>query len=405
MSCIDFEANTLVNVALHMSKVRRVAIQLGLDWPYKRHSAIFAGTQRYAQEQNWQSTVDEYVEDTLQRHQDDMPYDGVIARATSKLATRAARMKVPVVNVWTSSPAWKRLPSVFADYRAIGRMRAEHLLSRGLRRFAALIAHDNRAEELELETFCETITKAGFECLTERVALNPYASAQEWRQMERIVAAWMKKWELPIGVYIGSETEGRIVAQACRNLGWRVPEDVAIIAGRNEETLCEGLRPTLSSVELGYERIGYEAASLLDKLMDGAKPPAEPILIAPRGLVVRESTDFYAVDDSLITAALKFIATNCHRDIGQDDVARAVASETSTLQRRFRKYLDRPIATEIRRVRLERAKRELAQGTRSMAQIARDVGFGEPMRMYEVFRRELGVTPSQYRRERQNPNH
>ncbi|MCU0229446.1 MAG: helix-turn-helix domain-containing protein, partial [Bryobacterales bacterium] len=135
----------------------------------------------------------------------------------------------------------------------------------------------------------------------------------------------------------------------------------------------------------------------------GEAPPTEPILIPPSGLVVRESTDFFAVDDEIMTAALKFIATNCHREIGQDDVARAVASETSTLQRRFRKYLNRPIATEIRRVRIERAKRELAQGTRSMAQIAHDVGFGEAMRMYEVFRRELGITPSQYRRERQEP--
>jgi len=386
-----------------MAKTRRVAMQLGLDWPYKRHSAIFAGTQQYAQEQGWQSSVDEYIEDSLVRSPHEVPYDGVIARATSKLAIRAARMNVPVVNVWTSSPAWKRLPSVFADYHAIGRMRAEHLLSRGLRRFAALIAEGNRAEELELEAFTETLVTAGYPCICEHVSLNPYDSVQEWRKMERIVAGWMKKWELPIGVYIGSETEGRIVVQACRNLGWRVPEDVAIIAGRNEETLCEGLRPTLSSVELGYERIGYEAAKLLDRLMNGEPPPTEPILIPPRGLVVRESTDFFAVDDALITAALKFIATNCHRDIGQDDVARAVASETSTLQRRFRKYLNRPIATEIRRVRLERAKRELAQGTRSMAQIARDVGFGDPMRMYEVFRRELGITPSQYRRERQDP--
>ena len=386
-----------------MSKIRRVAVQLGLDWPYKRHSAVFAGTQQYAQQQGWQTSVDEYVEDSLVRSPDAVPYDGVIARATSKLAIRAAKLNVPVVNVWTSSPAWKRLPSVFADYHAIGRMRAEHLLSRGLRRFAALIAEDNRAEEMELKAFEATLAEAGYPCISERVSLNPYVSAQEWRKMERIIATWMKKWDLPIGVYIGAETEGRIVAQACRNLGWRVPEEVAIIAGRNEETLCEGLRPTLSSVELGYERIGFEAAALLDRLMNGDAPPAEPILIAPRGLVVRESTDFFAVDDALITAALKFIATNCHRDIGQDDVARAVASETSTLQRRFRKYLNRPIATEIRRVRMERAKRELAQGSRSMAQIAHDVGFGEPMRMYEVFRRELGITPSQYRRERQEP--
>jgi len=63
--------------------------------------------------------------------------------------------------------------------------------------------------------------------------------------------------------------------------------------------------------------------------------------------------------------------------------------------------LDRPIATEIRRVRIERAKRELTQSNRSLAEIARDVGFGEAMRMYEVFRRELGTTPSDYRKQRQ----
>jgi LacI family transcriptional regulator len=78
-----------------------------------------------------------------------------------------------------------------------------------------------------------------------------------------------------------------------------------------------------------------------------------------------------------------------------------VLAETRTLQLRFRKVLNRPIAAEIRRVRIERAKRELTQSERRLSEIARDVGFGEPMRMYEVFRRELGVTPSDYRKQRQ----
>lgn len=384
-----------------MSKQRRVAVKLSLNWPYKRHAAIFAGAQQYAQEHGWQSTVDEFVEDTLIRSGESIPYDGVIARATSKLALRAAKLNIPVVNVWTTSPVWKRLPNVFADYAAVGTLRAEHLLSRGLCNFAALTSDENRADDLELEAFVKTLNEAGCSCSTTKISLNPDSSEQEWRKMERTIEVWMKKWEFPIGIYVAAETDGRIVAQICRNRGWRVPDDVAIITGRNEATLCEGLRPTLSSVELGYERIGYEAAKMLDGLMSGKPAPTKPILIPPRGLVVRESTDFFAVKDELIAAALKFIATNCHREIGQDDVARAVASETSTLQRRFRKYLNRPIATEIRRVRIERAKRELAQGTRSMSQIARDVGFGDPMRMYEVFRREFGVTPTQYRRDRQ----
>jgi AraC-like DNA-binding protein len=42
------------------------------------------------------------------------------------------------------------------------------------------------------------------------------------------------------------------------------------------------------------------------------------------------------------------------------------------------------------------------QGDRSLSQIAQDVGFGSAARMCTVFRRELGVTPGQYRRQRQS---
>ena len=382
-----------------MRKRRRVAVKLDLDWPYKRHTAVFAGVQRYAQEHGWYSVVDEFAEDTLARAAA-APYDGVVARATGNLALRAARMGVPLVNVWTSSPARKRVPGVFADFREAGRLRAEHLMSRGLRRFAALTTDNDRGQAMELEAFARTLGEAGAAVDAARVSINTTSSVKEWRRTERTIAAWMAGWQRPVGVYVGIESHGRIVAQACHNRGWRVPEDVAIVAGRNEETLCEQPRPTLSSVEFGYERIGYEAARLLGRLMDGGRPPAKPVLIPPVGLVVRESTDFFATDDPLVAAAIRFIAANSHLEIGQDDVARAVATETRTLQRRFRRHLDRPVAAEIRRVRVERAKRELAQGTRSMAEVARAVGFGEAMRMYEVFRRELGVTPSQYRRER-----
>ena len=384
-----------------MLKRRRVAVMLDLDWPYKRHAGVFAGTQKYAQEQDWESIIDEYVDDTLGvRPGKSVPYDGVIARATRKLAGRAGRLKVPLVNVWLSSPVWKQLPGVFADFWAIGRLRAEHLLARGFRRFAVLTAEKERAQAFELKAFAGTLAEAGYPCSAVKVPLDAGFSLNLWRKTERTIARWMDGWIPPIGVYVGPESQGRMVAQMCRNRGWRVPEDVAIIAGWNEETICEHLRPTLTSVEVDYERIGYEAARLLDQLMAGEASPTEPILLPPQGIVVRESTDFYAVDDELIAAALEFIAGNSHLEIGPEDVARAVSTETRTLQRRFRKYLDRPIATEIRRVRIERAKRELAQSKRPLVRIARDVGFGKAMRMYEVFRRELNVTPSEYRRQR-----
>jgi LacI family transcriptional regulator len=116
--------------------------------------------------------------------------------------------------------------------------------------------------------------------------------------------------------------------------------------------------------------------------------------------VVRESTDFYAVDDELVAESLAFIAANSHRPIKADDVAQAVSTGTRSLQLRFREHLGRPIATEIRRVRIERAKREVTQSKRPLAEIARKVGFGTSLQMYKVFSRELGISPSDYRKQR-----
>lgn len=390
-----------------MPERRRVALMLDIAWAYKRHVGTFAGTQRYAQEHGWESTIDEFVYDTLPaRRSKSVRYDGVIARATTQLVDRAARNDVPVVNVWLSSPVFESLPGVFPDFTAIGRLRAEHLLSRGFPNFAAVTSPRNRANAIELEEFRRLIGEAGCSCVTAQIPQRTDRTVADWRRTEQTISRWMDAWELPVGVWSSSEMTGRLIVQMCRERGWRVPEDVAIIAGMNEETFCENPRPSLTSIEIGHERIGYEAARLLDRLMDeedrGAKTsPVEHILLPPQSLVVRESTDFFAVNDSLVAMALEFIAAQSHRPIAPTDVARAVSTELRTLQRRFSKYLGRPIATEIRRVRIERARRELTQTDRSIANISRDVGFGEPMRMYEVFVRELGVTPSDYRKQRQ----
>jgi LacI family transcriptional regulator len=388
----------------------RVALKLELRWPLKRHAHVFAGTQRYADEHGWESIIDEYADEHLSvARPNSPPFDGVIARANAKLADECRRLGLPLVNVWFNSPARHDLPGVFPDMAAVGRLRAEHLLSRGVRRFAVLTSEDD-AEKLAAESFRATIAEADGQCVHERIPLDPSRTFATWQHTEQRIEAWMEHWQLPIGVSIASEEVGRMVIQICRRRGWRVPGDVAIIAGTNEEVLCDHPRPSLSSVEIGYERIGYEAARLLDGLMSprtkrrqsrGDSP--EHLVLPPQGLIVRESTDFYAVDDEVVTQALRFIATNSHRDINVDDIAKALALHPRTLQRRFRKVVAWPIIEEIRRVRIERAKRELTNTALSLSEIARAVGFGDRMRMCEVFRRELGITPRAYRHQRNNP--
>ncbi|MCR9117861.1 MAG: substrate-binding domain-containing protein [bacterium] len=383
-----------------------MAIAMGLQWLYKRHVGSFAGTQDYAQEQGWATTVDEFPAESLRARQTGkLPYDGIVARADQSLADRATQLGVPVVNVWLSSPICESLPGVFPDFAASGQLRAEHLLSRGLRRFAVLGNHQDLASKIETASFCDTLAEAGFDCLPSDVPHDYSNSYAKQQKAERQIDAWIDLWKPPVGVFVYDDVLGRLVAQMCQRRGFRVPEDVAIAAGANEEIVCEQPSPSLTSVERGYHRVGYEAAKLLASLMNapksrgktGSVEPPRHIFVPPEGLVIRESTDFYAVNDELVAQALLFISANSHKQIGQDDVSNAVATGTRTLLRRFRKSLDRSISGMICHVRIERAKRELVQSDRSMKEIARAVGFGKAMRMYNTFVREVGVSPTDYR--------
>ena len=144
-------------------KPRRVALMLDLQWPYKRHSEVFAGVQRYAAECGWTTVIDEFARDTLRRARGAAErYDGVVARANQPLARAAARLGVPVVNVWPSSPSRHLLPDVFPDSAATGRLVAEHLLARGLRSFATVTSRRNVDNELEVAEFVRVVADAGF---------------------------------------------------------------------------------------------------------------------------------------------------------------------------------------------------------------------------------------------------
>jgi len=61
--------------------------------------------------------------------------------------------------------------------------------------------------------------------------------------------------------------------------------------------------------------------------------------------------------------------------------------------------LVRSLSEEIRRLRLEAAKRMLREGDRPIAEIALQAGFSNAIRLNEVFRRELKTTPGAYRQQ------
>jgi len=379
-----------------MLKKRRVAVAIDLSVPMRHHHDVFAGIQRYAKERaEWECIVLPFVS-TIQSVPGQASYDGIIARATAELAIQASKTSVPAVNVWSGSPA-KALPSVWPDYEAAGRMAAEHLLKRGFRQFAfqGLLQHEGTRRIL-----------AGFKavlhavkCRTSTLIISARSDEdpRSWARYLGRLERWIGKRNPPLGVFVVQDVFCRYVANACLQAGLHIPEDVALIGCGNEPLICTHIEPSLSSFDLGFDRVGYEAASLLDRLMDGDPPPPAPILIGPPELVFRHSTDVYVADDPLVAAALRFITEQSHNSIHVDDVAKHVHSSVRSLERHFQEAMGRTMSEEIIRLRLERAKRLLIQSKEPIRQVASDCGFSDAAYFHRVFMQVEKMSPREFR--------
>jgi LacI family transcriptional regulator len=145
------------------------------------------------------------------------------------------------------------------------------------------------------------------------------------------------------------------------------------------------------------EQIGHEAAAMLDRLMQGHKPPGAPVLIEPTSIATRQSTDTLAIDDPELARAIRFIRDHAAEPVLVDEMVAELAISRRHLERRFQEVLGRTPAAEIRRVHLSRAKELLEQTDLPIPAVAAGSGFGSPEYLAYAFKQEMGLSPRRYR--------
>ncbi len=326
--------------------------------------------------------------------------DGILARVdTTAIADLLRNSGVPVVNL-RGTVLNLRFPYVGPDHSAIAKLAAEHLLERGLKHFAFCGKEPGVHPGLDErgDSFKQTIEAAGFPCeLFRSVECTP---RHNWETEQDALAGWIAKLPKPVGVMACNDERGLQVLDACRRCGATVPDEVAVIGVDNDEYLCHLSIPPLTSVDVNAEQIGYEAAVLLDQMMQGKKMPTKAQFIAPRGIVTRLSTDVVASTDLEVNRALRFIRERGIGTLNVGDVLAHLGMSRASLQQRMKKAIGRTIHEEIERVRLARVKELLLIPDITIKQVARQTGFSSVQYMTRVFRAALGETPAKYRSKR-----
>lgn len=350
--------------------------------------------------------------------------DGILARIDDQvMADAVLATGLPAIDLRGRLPELE-LPFIGGNNESITRLAFEHLRDRGLSRFAFCGVPPGQMRTLDLRRahFVQHVNSAGFSCevYTGDSAANvksrrklvrsgtdagtpgiPAADfgSRGWEEEQTDLARWVKALPKPVGIMACHDPRGYQLVDACRRAAVLVPDQAAIVAVDNDPVLCLMANPPMTSIDTDGIRIGYEAASRLHHMMIGETDSAAPLLLEPRKLVARRSSDMLAIDDPDIAKSVRFIRDHACDGVRVDAVVRHVAMSRSVFERRFKRILGRTPKAELLRIQIERAKQLLGETDLGLAAIADQAGFSNEKYFSDAFFRQTNQRPTDFRRE------
>ena len=338
-------------------------------------------------------------------------YSGIIA-VVGKQEELDVLRRYPTTPCVDLSGAWlwdlaakgaNRVGRVTYDPAALGHLAAGHLLDQGYRHLAFVNVCNGWHERPCIRTMAEDAEKRGGDFreipLYQRITTQPpYSATCHTPAALRWLAKQLRELPKPCGVVIADDWAPHLLS-VCTQSGIAVPADLALMGLFNQREVCELAPIPISSVDIDFEHIAREGSRLLGRLMRGATPAAAPILLPPRGVVVRQSTNMLAVHHRQVAKAVHFIHEHFRAPLSIEEIASATGLSRSGLTVAFRRELGESVARYIARHRAEEAARLLCETDLKTAEVAERAGYTSLEHLYRAFKRAADTTPARYRQQ------
>lgn len=369
-----------------------------LDWYEPR---FLVGIAQLAKERNWALLFD-YAQ-THKWSAVPLRVDGLICLSgpDRSAAEFLRKMRVPTVALtYSDEGLLDGCPRVLMDEAACGRIAGEYFLSLGFENFLSVGKKSRTFFRERIQGFEEAVGNRAK--IIETAWIGESLSHKSLREP---IEEALKKIPKPVAIFAPSDVTCVHVMRCAMELGFQIPDEVAILGVNNEELICEYAPVPLASIALNFPKVGYEGALLLDRIMRGREPAVPGGLIPPIGVVSRQSTNTIAVPDVRVAKALRYIWANLDRTLPVEDIAAQAGIAQPRLAGLFAKHLRRTIVEEVARGRIEKAKLLLASGTLPVKEIAVACGFSTPNYFNNVFHKATGMTPRKFRISREKKDY
>lgn len=322
-------------------------------------------------------------------------FDGVIAYIPNKDKANMINFDIPAVIAHETDEAKVHsLPYIVCDNREIGKLAALFFKEKGFTNIGFLGFVEFQWSIERQKSFKNANEEIGLATNTFLLSASVFNSKTDNQQQ---IITWFTELKKPAAILCANDDLGLYLIRLCKNAGIKVPDQIAILGVDNNEIDCNLTTPSLSSISYNSQKAGLQAAEILNKLIDGKKISQKKILISPVEVINRMSTDIFAIADSDVLEAIKFIKINSRNPIQVDDVAVAVNISRRNLSRKFMKALGRSISSEIKRANIEDICHMLTDTNMSVSKIAYRTGFTNASHISRYFKMQTGSTPLEYR--------
>lgn len=300
----------------------------------------------------------------------------------------------PVVHIM-ENPGNPAVPAVDADWVAIGTRGAEHLLSLGSLTCVFYRLGESRETHEMWSGFSGVLAAAGHtaQLLTAGTHSEEKPRVARWSWL----CEQLSKLPRPLAIMVEDDRFVSDVFEAAAMLGWEIPQDLAVLGTDNRALVLGKLPIPVSSVDTNLREIGRSAAEYLDHLMKGGTATEEPRVIAPFGVVARESTATFVSNHPGLDKVVNYLRKHFAQPPNLPGLARSAGLSVRSLQTAFKAEMGHPLSEEISQLRLKEAARLLRDTDLKLESVALESGFGTASYLCRVFRSHLGETPTRYR--------
>ena len=302
---------------------------------------------------------------------------------------------VPIVNIFTSTR--RKFPTVGTCPQSMAKVIVNHFVTLGFE-CAGILGTQHQTHLSGIHPLiiheCE-LRNLPFWYMEIPDGIN----AGCWSQLEEHAPDLKNKLLHPekrTGIYATHDMRGRLIADYCTELGVKVPEDIGIL-GRFDSINARLCTPELSSIVLPAKQIGVHAIHLLINLIEGNAIDELYPLIEVSEIRVRASTVEACSPDIITLQARALIRENSCKGLTVDDIVATLPIARSTFEKRYRALTGKTPAQEIRNVRIEKSRQLLLSSDDSINTISNKVGFTDSRPFVVFFKREVGVTPGEFR--------